>query len=68
MAGWICSISLRKIADAHHFTRHFFIPLIWRSGTDAVIKIVSKTAIAFGRGEHLMIFHGFLEFEERILI
>ncbi|KAK1719404.1 quinon protein alcohol dehydrogenase-like superfamily [Colletotrichum acutatum] len=67
-AGWICSISLRNIADAHHFTRHFFIPLTWRSEVDAVVKIVSKTAIAFGRGEHLMIFHGFLEFEERIPI
>ncbi|KAI3528266.1 hypothetical protein CABS03_05843 [Colletotrichum abscissum] len=67
-AGWICSTSLNYMADAQHFTRHFFIPLTWRSEADAVIKIVSKTAIAFGRGEHLMIFHGFLEFEERIPI
>ncbi|KAF4772853.1 hypothetical protein HER10_EVM0001257 [Colletotrichum scovillei] len=64
-AGWVCSVSLRHLAEASHFTRHFFIPLTWRTGTDVVIKVVSKTAVAFGRGEQLIIFHGFLEFEER---
>ncbi|KAK1634044.1 hypothetical protein BDP81DRAFT_451981 [Colletotrichum phormii] len=67
-AGWVCSISLRHLAEASHFTRHFFVPLTWRTGTDVVIKVVSKTAVAFGRGEQLIIFHGFLEFEEKVAL
>ncbi|KAK0372897.1 hypothetical protein CLIM01_09749 [Colletotrichum limetticola] len=67
-AGWVCSINLRHLAEASHFTRHFFIPLTWRTGTDIVIKVVSKTAVAFGRGEQLIIFHGFLEFEEKVAL
>lgn len=64
--GWVCSISLKNLDKATHYMRHFFIPLTWRTGADTVIKIISKTAVAFGRGERLLIFHGFLEFEEKV--
>jgi WD40 repeat protein len=64
--GWVCSISLKNLDKATHYMRHFFIPLTWRTGADTVTKIVSKTAVAFGRGEQLIIFHGFLEFEEKV--
>ncbi|KZL79517.1 hypothetical protein CI238_05843 [Colletotrichum incanum] len=68
MSGWLCSINLKHLKQTTHFTRHFFIPLMWQTGTDIVIRIVSKTAVAFGRGEQLIIFHGFLEFEEKVEI
>ncbi|KAF6832531.1 hypothetical protein CMUS01_06897 [Colletotrichum musicola] len=67
-SGWICSINLKHLSETTHFTRHFFIPLTWRTGTDFVIKVVSKRAVAFGRGEQLFVFHGFLEFEDKVLL
>lgn len=62
--GWVCSIALKNLHDATHYTRHFFIPPTWQTGTDVVLRIISKTAVAFARGEQLIVFHGFLEFEE----
>ncbi|KAJ5768911.1 hypothetical protein N7520_003470 [Penicillium odoratum] len=64
--GWVCSIGLKNLDTAIHYTRHFFIPPTWRTGVD-VIKIISKSTVAFGRGEWLIIFHGFLELEEMVL-
>lgn len=66
--GWVCSISLKNLSKATHYTRHFFIPLAWRTGANMVTKIVSKTVVAFGRGEQLFVFHGFLEFEEKVAL
>ncbi|KEY66276.1 hypothetical protein S7711_02741 [Stachybotrys chartarum IBT 7711] len=66
--GWVCSISLKTLSEATHYTRHFFIPLTWRTGHGSVVKIISKTAVAFGRAEQLVVFHGFLEFEEKVAI
>lgn len=56
--GWVCSISLKNLDKATHYMRHFFIPLTWRTGADSVIKMISKTVVAFGRGEQLIIFMG----------
>lgn len=65
-SGWVCSITLKDLSDSTHYVRHFFIPPTWRSVDSTVIRIIDKTAVAFGRGEELMVFHGFLEFEERV--
>ncbi|KAK3296669.1 uncharacterized protein B0H64DRAFT_106611 [Chaetomium fimeti] len=65
-AGWISSVGLKRLRQAAHYTRHFFIPPTWYMGGDVVIAVVTKTAVAFARGEQLMVFHGFLEFEERV--
>lgn len=64
-SGWVCSITLKTLSKATQYTRHFFIPHTWRTGAD-VIKIISKTAVAFGRGEWLIIFQGFLELDEKV--
>lgn len=64
--GWVCSISLKNSKGLKSYTRHFFIPATWRTGSNPVIKVISKTALALGRGEQLFVFHGFLEFEEKI--
>lgn len=42
--------------------------LTWRTGQDVVIKIISNSAVASRRGEQLMILHGFLEFEEKVML
>lgn len=64
--GWVCSINPKTMEETTHYTRHFFIPPTWRTGCDDVVKIISKSAVAFGRGEQLIVFHGFLEFEEKV--
>jgi hypothetical protein len=64
--GWVSSIGLKSLRLATHYTRHFFIPPTWHMGGDVVVGMVSKTAVAFARGEQLIVFHGFLEFEEKV--
>jgi WD40 repeat protein len=66
--GWVSSIGLKSLRLATHYTRHFFIPPTWHMGGDVVIGMVSKTAVAFARGEQVIVFHGFLEFEEKVLL
>ncbi len=65
--GWICSIGLKSINSASSYTRHFFIPTTWQTGVDPIISIVSKSTVAFGRGEQLILFQGFLEFEDKVV-
>ncbi|ESA44246.1 hypothetical protein GE21DRAFT_1831 [Neurospora crassa] len=65
--GWVCSISLKNLDRTSYFTRHFFIPPTWHTGGNVVIKVISKTAVALARGEKLIVFHGFLEFGEKVL-
>lgn len=64
--GWVCSVGLKNLRQTTHFTRHFFIPPTWHMGSEVVIGLISKTAVAFARGEQLIVFHGFLEFEEKV--
>jgi WD40 repeat protein len=68
MTGWVCSVSLKNLNGATYYTRHFFIPLTWHTGGDIVLRIISKNAVAFARGEQLIVFHGFLEFEEKVAL
>lgn len=63
-SGWVCSINLKNSKDTTHYIRHFYIPFTWQTGTENIVKIISKTSVAFGRGEQLVVFHGFLDFEE----
>jgi WD40 repeat protein len=64
--GWICSISLKSVIDVKHYTRHFFIPLAWQTGTKVSLSIISQGSMAFVHHDQLMVFHGFLEFEEKV--
>jgi hypothetical protein len=64
--GWVCSVGLKNWGRATHYTRHFFIPPTWHMGGDVVIGMISKTAVAFARGEQLVVFHGFVELEEKV--
>jgi hypothetical protein len=65
--GWICSISLKAITDIKYYTRHFFIPLTWQTGAELSLSIISKSSVAFAHHDQLVVFHGFLEFEEKVL-
>ncbi|RYP77578.1 hypothetical protein DL769_003351 [Monosporascus sp. CRB-8-3] len=64
--GWICSIGVKAIADAKFYTRHFFIPLAWQTASQLALKVITKNSVAFAHQDQLKIFHGFLDFEEKI--
>lgn len=64
--GWVCSVNTKDVQSAEYYLRHFFIPFTWHSGTDLVLRILSKGNIAFGHRNEVVIFHGFLDFEEKI--
>lgn len=64
--GWVCSINTKDVQSAEYYLRHFFIPFTWRSGTDLVLRLLSQGNVAFGHLNEMVIFHGFLDFEEKI--
>ncbi|RYO99334.1 hypothetical protein DL764_006835 [Monosporascus ibericus] len=64
--GWICSIGVKAIADVKFYTRHFFIPLAWQTASQLALKVITKNSIAFAHQDQLKIFHGFLDFEEKV--
>lgn len=66
--GWMCSVALKNLRQATHYTRHFFIPPTWYQGAEVVIEMVSKSAVVFSRGEQFVVFHGFLEFDEKVML
>jgi hypothetical protein len=64
--GWVCPIGLKSLRQTTHFVRHFFILMTWHLGGDTAIGLISETAVAFAKGEQLVVFHGLLEFEEKV--
>lgn len=66
--GWICSLSLKTLPILKSYTRHFFIPALWQTGTDfdLVGTVVPSKSIAFAYKDELVIFYSFLEFEDKI--
>ncbi|RYP71986.1 hypothetical protein DL771_004455 [Monosporascus sp. 5C6A] len=64
--GWICSIGVKAIADVKFYTRHFFVPLAWQTASQLALKVITKNSIAFAHQDQLKIFHGFLDFEEKV--
>ena len=66
--GWVCSIGVKAIHNVKFYTRHFFIPLTWQTASELAIKAISKSSIAFAHQDQLKIFHGFLDFEEKVYL
>lgn len=64
--GWVCSINMKDVQSAEYYLRHFFIPFTWHSGTDLVLRVLSQGNVAFGHRNEMVIFHGFLDFEEKV--
>ncbi|KAI3327538.1 hypothetical protein HD806DRAFT_483191 [Xylariaceae sp. AK1471] len=64
--GWVCSISLRAITDIKHYTKHFFVSLTYQAGVELSLSIISRSSVAFAHHDQLLVFHGFLEFEEKV--
>ncbi|RYO92405.1 hypothetical protein DL766_000375 [Monosporascus sp. MC13-8B] len=64
--GWVCSIGVKAIADVKFYTRHFFIPPAWQTAPQLALKVITKNSVAFAHQDQLKIFHGFLDFEEKV--
>lgn len=72
--GWVCSISLKSLAatgmtsskSKDHYTRHFFIPSVWQTGSGELIaKVVNKNTVVMAYRDEVVVFNGFLEFEHK---
>lgn len=50
----------------HTRGRHFFVPPTWMVETDLLVRVVSKSSVAFVHRDELIVFHGFLDFEEKV--
>lgn len=64
--GWICSLSIKTLSDPKFYTRHFFIPPFWQTGSEASIRIVSRNSVAFAYRDDLILFHRFLDINDKI--
>ena len=66
--GWICSIDVNKNApDDSSCARHFIIPLRLQAATRTLLMTVtSRGSVALVVDHELAIFHGGLDFEERV--
>ncbi|KAK1772835.1 hypothetical protein QBC33DRAFT_522616 [Phialemonium atrogriseum] len=68
MKGWVCSVGLKTGVDPKFYTRHFFIPRTWQFGSDLLIRVVSRSSVVFAHRDDLVVFHGLLDLEEKVLI
>lgn len=66
-AGWICSLSKKKVAEAKSYTRHFYIPPFWRVRGDLQIKIVGRNSLAIPSKDEVVIVHGFMDFSHEMV-
>ncbi|MCJ1356771.1 MAG: hypothetical protein MMC33_006767 [Icmadophila ericetorum] len=65
--SWVCSVDLEGLtAKSVTYSRHFFVPYDWLSGTRDVICAVSQREILFARNDELAIVKGGLEFAEKV--
>lgn len=69
--GWICSIILDSLdspdAAANYYTRHCFIPPLWRTGEEPMIRMLpGKQTVAIAYRDDLVLFHKFLHMEDKV--
>ncbi|KAG8157439.1 hypothetical protein KVR01_012823 [Diaporthe batatas] len=64
--GWICSLSIKDISGAKHYTRHFFLPTFWRTRGEFLMEVVGKNTIVIAHKDDAVIVHGFLDFTHKM--
>ena len=64
-SGWICSIDIDKPAPQEAYTRHFFVPSHWLSGTESVIvRVTGKRDVLFVQRDEIAVFKNALDHME----
>ncbi len=65
--SWVCSADLEGLGNSSvSYSRHFFVPYDWFSGTRDVICAVAQRDILFARNDNLAIVKGGLEYAEKV--
>jgi hypothetical protein len=64
--GWVSSVSLKDLQKAGDYTRHFFVPRSWMVGEALLLGLIPRSnSIAMAYQDDLLVFHGFLDLEEK---
>ena len=67
--SWVCSADLDGLGDNPvSYSRHFFVPYDWFSGTRDVICAVEQRDILFARNDDVAIVKGGLEYAEKVTL
>ncbi|KAH6681563.1 NACHT and WD domain protein [Halenospora varia] len=65
--SWVCSVALSDLeSPCPSYTRHFFVPYDWFSGTRVIVCEISRRDVLFARNEDAVIIKGGLEFTELV--
>lgn len=65
--SWVCSIDLEGLSNSSvSYSRHFFVPYDWCSGTRVVISAVAQRHVLFARNDDVAIVKGGLEYAENV--
>jgi WD40 repeat protein len=65
--SWVCSAGLEgNYSSSFSYSRHFFVPYDWFSGTRDIICALSRRDVIFARNDNLAIVKGGLEFVETV--
>ncbi|KAI3342513.1 NACHT and WD domain protein [Ustulina deusta] len=65
--SWVASVNLDALSkDALSYSRHFFVPPEWLSGSRSMIITVSQREIIVARNEDLVVIKGGLDFAEKV--
>ncbi|KAG9240510.1 NACHT and WD domain protein [Calycina marina] len=65
--SWVCSTSLESaFGKAISYSRHFFVPYDWFSGTRDIVCGLARRDVVFARNNDVAIIKGGLEFAEKV--
>lgn len=67
--SWVCSLELEHLGhDPLEYSRHFFVPYDWLSGSRAVVCAVSRRSVIFARNDRVAVVKGGLECSEKMTV
>ncbi|ETS86626.1 hypothetical protein PFICI_00454 [Pestalotiopsis fici W106-1] len=67
--SWICSINLTKLEDGvRSYSRHFFVPYDWFSGSRNVVCSLGKRDVVLTRNGEVAVIRNWMIFEEQVLL
>jgi hypothetical protein len=65
--SWVCSASLEStFGSSVSYSRHFFVPYDWFSGTRDIICGLARRDVVFARNDDVVIIKGGLEYVENV--
>ncbi len=65
--SWVCSAGLESTSDSSiSYSRHFFVPYDWFSGTRDIICGLARRDVVFARNDDVATIKGGLEYVEKV--